>query len=132
MHVADPQYVNETIITLAYVPDEFGVQMLQADFESWDLVAYQVSRSEPLFELRDQAIEDVLVDTPLPWPPDIAPDVRGYTFRHDLVYGDEWKPVVGRPVRLEYTLHRTPDENDNPRGPLCIGKVQPIKDWLSA
>ena len=128
MHTANPQPVNEPIITQAWAVHEDGTQIMVADCDSWQLVAFQSSRSEPILVLMDQDIADVLSDTTTPW--DI--NTRGFNFEHILTYGADYDgalfvPVVGVPVRLEYQINRT-----NGRGPRTIGKVQPITDQWSA
>lgn len=127
-HQADPQLVDEPIITQAWVVDESGAQLLVADFIDWSLIVFQDSRSEPILYLTGQDITEVLVDVPVAW--DI--NARGYNFAHSIAYladydGQIFAPVVGSPVHLEYRLNRT-----NGRGPRCIFKDQPLIDSVGA
>lgn len=99
--------LGEAIVTQAFVPGT------PDDYESVDLAIWVGDQRKSLVLLEGLSVYDVLFEAR---PSDQAPDT-GYTFEHVVEYGfnDEFMPVGGSTVRIEYVIHRA-----NQRRPIVL------------
>lgn len=85
--------------------DEDATPYVAADLESWALYAYQ-GDSLIFSHTTLQDIADIIVDPPGEW--DLGDD--GYNFEYRLIYGGQFKPIGGLPVRLVFWMKRANSE----------------------